>query len=615
MSDEERLKADAEQYIPSGYDPELYKLRHSTAHIMAQAVIESFPEAKVAIGPPIENGFYYDFDLSRVPNEEDLAIIEDRMKALIRQRHAFHVREVTLAEARDLFRDQPYKLELIDGMAEGQYDDYGNEVPPEAGNRITVYQHDAFVDLCRGPHVTHGGRIKANAVKVMRTAGAYWRGNERNPMLTRIYGTVFENKAGLDDYLRRLEQARQRDHRRLGRELELFTSHELIGAGLPLWLPKGATIRRELEAYITEEERRDGYQHVYTPHLAKQELYETSGHWSHYKDDMFPPMELEYENLVLRPMNCPHHILIYASKRHSYRDLPIRIAELGTMYRYEKSGVVGGLSRVRTMTLNDAHIFCTQAQIKEEFSNVMRLVERAYATLGIQEYTYRLSLRDQANTEKYVANDAMWDMAENVLREAMDALGLPYTEAAGEAAFYGPKLDIQLRDILGREETISTIQIDFHLPNQFGLIYIGEDGQEHQPVMIHRGVVSTMERMVAYLIEMYGGAFPVWLAPTQAVVIPIADRHVDYAQEVVKRLFDLGFRIQADVSDKRMNAKIREAKLQKVPYMMVVGDQEVADQTVSVRLRSDENLGPVTLDEFEKLISQVVKRRSLSLTA
>ncbi len=613
MNKEISMRSNVEKYVPEGYDVDLYKIRHSVAHVMAQAVLERFSEAKIAIGPPIEDGFYYDFVLSHTPTEEDLKQIENRMREILRGRHRFQVQEVTPEEARELFQDQPYKLELIEELVQGQYDQDSNELPERNYPTITVYQHDTFVDLCRGPHVEHTGKIKANAFKLTNTAGAYWRGDEKNEMLTRIYGIAWHNKTELDQHLERLEDAKRRDHRRLGRDLELFAMHDLVGASLPLWLPKGAVVRRCLEEYITEEERRAGYMHVYTPHLGKKELYETSGHWHHYKDDMFPTIKLEQEDMVLRPMNCPHHILCYSLKPSSYRDLPQRIAELGTMYRYERSGTVSGLHRVRAMTLNDAHIFCTPDQVKEEFANVMRLVERAYSTLRITDYHYRLSLRDPADREKYADNDPMWEMAERVLREAMDNLHLPYTEALGEAAFYGPKLDIQFRDVYGREETYSTVQIDFHLPNQFDLTYIGEDGQEHRPVIIHRGVIGTMERLMAYLIELYAGAFPVWLAPVQAILVSISDSHLSYARQVAAQLTSAGFRVDVDESGKWLKAKIREAQLQKIPYMLVVGDQEIEKKTVSVRLRTGENLGEKPISEFEELLRTIVKRKSLSL--
>ena len=574
-------------------DERLHRMRHSASHIMAEAVLSLFSEAKFAIGPPIENGFYYDFDLSRSLTPEDLAVIEERMRESIAADRPFSREEVSKDEARRLFAGQPYKLELIDDIE---------------AEEVSLYRHGSFVDLCAGPHVGSTGEVKA--FKLTSVAGAYWRGDERRPMLQRIYGALFETQAQLDDYLQRLEEAQRRDHRRLGRELELFMTSSLVGAGLPLWLPKGATVRRLLEEYITKEERDAGYQHVYSPDIAKRDLYVKSGHWDHYKDLMFPPMQLEHEEMVLRPMNCPHHILIYSSKLRSYRDLPVRIAELGTMYRFEKSGVMGGLTRVRAMTLNDAHIFCRPDQIGSEFAGVVSLVEKAYRVLGISDYSYQLSLRDPKDKEKYVDNDEMWDLGEAKLRQAMDALALPYVEVVGEAAFYGPKVDVQIRDVLGREETLSTIQLDFHLPERFELTYIGEDGREHQPVMIHRGVISTMERITAYLIELYGGAFPLWLAPVQAVVIPIADRHVEYAGAVAEQLRQVDLRVEVDDRNERMNAKIRDAQLQKVPYMLVVGDKEVEGETANVRLRSGENLGAVPVAEVVERMRQEVAARA-----
>ncbi|MGD0115784.1 MAG: threonine--tRNA ligase [Dehalococcoidia bacterium] len=574
-------------------DERLHRMRHSASHVMAQAVLSLFPEAKFAIGPAIENGFYYDFDLPRSLTPEDLAVIEERMSESVGADVPFEREEASKAEARHLFAAQPYKLELIDDIE---------------GETVSIYRHDGFVDLCAGPHVERTGEVKA--FKLTSVAGAYWRGDEHRPMLQRIYGALFETQTELDDYLRRLEEAQQRDHRRLGREMELFMSSSLVGAGLPLWLPKGATIRRVLEEWITREERQAGYLHVYTPDIAKRELYEKSGHWEHYQELMFPPMKLEHEEMVLRPMNCPHHIIIYQSKMRSYRDLPVRIAELGTMYRFEKSGVMGGLTRVRVMTLNDAHIFCRPDQIGSEFAGVVSLMEKAYRVLGISEYSYRLSLRDPGDKEKYVDNDAMWDLGEQKLREAMNDLGLPYVEAAGEAAFYGPKVDVQIRDALGREETLSTIQLDFHLPERFSLTYIGEDGREHQPVMIHRGVISTMERMTAYLIEQYAGAFPTWLAPMQAVVVPIADRHVEYGQQVAETLKQADLRVEVDDRNERMNAKIRDAQLQKVPYMLVVGDREAEAGAVNVRLRSGENLGAMPVDELLARLQREVAEKT-----
>src|SRR5580658_374745 len=570
--------------------------RHSTAHLLAAAVLELFPETKLGIGPPIESGFYYDFQRADPFTPEDLEKIEKRMWEIQARDLPYERKYTKKDEGLKLYADQPMKVELITERAGDIFSEY--TLGP------------GFIDFCRGPHVPSTKKIKA--FKLLSVAGAYWKGSEKNAQLQRIYGTAFFSKKDLEDYLARLEEAKKRDHRKLGKELELFTVNEAVGAGLPLWLPKGATVRRLLEDYILERERAAGYQHVYTPDLAKVELYKRSGHWEHYHDDMFPPMDLENEQMVLRPMNCPHHILVFESKKHSYRDLPVRIAELGTMYRYERSGVLSGLSRVRCMTLNDAHIFCTPEQIKEEFAGVMRLVEQAYRDLGITQYTYRLSLRDKLNRAKYVENDEMWDLAENMLREAMDSLKLPYTEAPGEAAFYGPKLDIQLADVMGHQETYSTIQIDFHLPNQFELGYVGADGQQHRPVMIHRGVISTMERMISYLIELYAGAFPVWLAPVQAVVLPITERQNDYAKQVLENLLDGGVRAELDDRNEKLQAKIRDAQLQKIPYMLVIGGKEAEAGTVSVRHRAKGDLGARPLEQFSADLRAEIDSKALS---
>jgi threonyl-tRNA synthetase len=591
------LEKSASLEILTNKDPEALRVyRHSTAHLLAAAVLELYPETQLGIGPPIESGFYYDFDRATAFTPEDLEKIEKRMWE-IQQRNLPYERIYTRKdEGLKKYRDAWMKCELIDERAGDVFTEY------------TLGPH--FIDFCLGPHVPNTSKIKA--FKLLSIAGAYWRGDEHNKQLQRIYGTAFFTRKDLEDYLNRLEEAKRRDHRRLGRELELFTVNESVGAGLPLWLPKGATIRRLLEDYILERERATGYQHVYTPDLAKVELYQRSGHWAHYHQDMFPTMDLETEKMVLRPMNCPHHILVFESKKRSYRDLPIRIAELGTMYRYERSGVLSGLSRVRSMTLNDAHIFCTPEQIKEEFSGVMRLVEQAYRDLGITQYRYRLSLGDPANKDKYVNNDEMWALGERVLREAMDSLGLPYIEARGEAAFYGPKLDIQLADVMGHEETYSTIQVDFHLPNQFGLGYVAADGKEHRPVIIHRAIVSTMERMVSYLIELYAGAFPVWLAPVQATVLPITDRQTEYARVVRKQLEDAGVRSTVDDRNEKVNLKIREAQLQKVPYMLVVGDREQQSGEVAVRNRKHGDQGAKPLAEFVSEIRKVIDSKAVS---
>lgn len=571
---------DAPQQEPS----DIWKKRHTAAHVMAQAMLQVFPDAKLAIGPPIEDGFYYDFDLPRSLTPDDLADIEKRMRRIQKQNLPLTRSEKPREEALayEAGRDQSYKVELIQDLPEGE--------------PISFYTQGDFTDLCRGPHVASTGQI--GAFKLDHVAGAYWRGDEKRAQLQRIYGILFDTQEELDAHLARLEEAKKRDHKILGKQLGLFANSSVVGPGLPLWLPKGATIRRILERYITDVELAHGYDHVYTPQLAKVDLYKQSGHWEHYRDGMFPVMKIENEEFVLRPMNCPHHIQIYKNELHSYRDLPIRLAELGTMYRFEKSGQLSGLSRVRAMTLNDAHIFCTEEQVVEEVKKCILLVEATYKKLGITDYTYRLSLHDPKNTEKYVDNPALWEKAENELREVFQELGLPYYEGVGEAAFYGPKIDIQLRNVLGKEETVSTVQVDRHLPKQFGLEYIGEDGATHQPVMIHRGVISTMERMVAFLIEHYAGVFPTWLAPVQAIVLPIADRHKEYAQSVADMLKAQGFRVDVDARNEKVGKKIAEAETQKIPYMLVVGDRDAAAGNVSVRKHGGQDGGSLSREDF-----------------
>ncbi len=595
------LEEDVALELLTDRNPEALKvLRHSAAHVLATAVLELFPETKLGHGPATDAGFFYDFWRPTPFTPEDLKLIEGRMAEVVARDEKF-VREFEpRTEGLEKFRtgNDFMKVHFIEKFT-------------QPGEDISLYRNGKFVDFCRGPHVPSTGRVKA--VKVMSLSGAYWLGDEKNPQLQRIYGTAFFSKKDLDEYLERLEDAKRRDHRRLGKELELFTVSEEVGAGLPLWLPKGATIRRLLEEYILGLERQTGYEHVYTPSLAKVDLYVRSGHWAHYHEDMFPPMDLENEQMVLRPMNCPHHILIYESKLRSYRDLPVRLAELGTMYRYERSGVLSGLSRVRCMTLNDAHIFCSPDQIKEEFSGVMKLVEQAYRDLGITQYSYRLSLRDPANKQKYVDNDEMWELGERVLREALDSLGLPYRESKGDAAFYGPKLDIQLADVLGHEETYSTVQVDFHLPSQFGLEYTGADGNRHRPVMIHRAIVSTMERMISYLIELYAGAFPLWLAPVQAGLVPISERHQAYATKVRDILQQAGFRVEVDARNEKMNAKIRDFTMQKVPYVLVMGDKEESSSAVSVRTRGKGDQGSMPLEQFVTRTQQLVAGKSMEL--
>jgi threonyl-tRNA synthetase len=594
MAIEEQLNKKGVVYSP------LERMRHSAAHVMAEAVQDLFPGARFAIGPAIEDGFYYDMELPRSLTPEDLPAIEERMRASIAANHPFVHSEWSRDKALAYFRehDQPYKIELIEDLGE-----------PEVGIEV----QGPFLDLCRGQHVASTGEI--GPFKLLRVAGAYWRGDEKRPMLQRIYGTAWPSREELDAYLERLEEAKKRDHRRLGKELELFAVSDEVGAGLPLWLPKGATVRRLLEEYILDLERRQGYQHVYTPNLAKLELYKTSGHWEHYHDSMYPPMEMESgEELVLRPMNCPHHIQVYKQKMHSYRELPIRIAELGTMYRLERSGELAGLSRVRAMTLNDAHIFCRPDQMLGEFKQVVRFIERVYKDMGFEKYSYRLSLHDPNDKEKYVDNPAMWEQSESALRQALNELGVDYYEGLGEAAFYGPKLDVQVANVLGKEESISTVQLDFTLPERFDMEYIGEDGQPHRPVMIHRGIISTLERFMAFLIENYAGNFPLWLAPVQAVIIPISDeKHGAYAEQVREQLAEAGLRVEVDMRKERMNAKVRDAQLQKVPYMLVVGEKEAEAGAVAVRLRTNENLGAVPLAEFVRNAQQLVAERSKAL--
>ena len=572
-------------------------LRHSTAHLMAHAMTRLFPGIHFGVGPAIESGFYYDTDKEEQITEEDLPAIEKEMKKIISQNYPIVRREVSREEALEIFKNDPYKVELI------------NDLP--ADEVITVYTQEDFTDLCRGVHVPSTGKIKV--FKLLSLAGAYWRGNSNNKMMQRVYGTAFFNQADLDEFMRLRAEARERDHRKLGKELGLFMISQEAGSGLPFWLPKGATIRRIIERYIMDKEVALGYDHVYTPIMAKVDLYKTSGHWDHYQEDMFPPMDMgDGEMLVLRPMNCPHHMMIYKDDIHSYRELPIRIAELGMMHRYEKSGALSGLQRVREMTLNDAHIFVRPDQIKEEFTRVINLVEEVYQDFNITDYRFRLSYRDPENKEKYFDDDEMWEKAQSMLKEAMDDLGYDYFEAVGEAAFYGPKLDIQFKTAIGIEETMSTIQLDFLLPERFDLTYVGEDGQNtHRPVVIHRGVVSTMERFVAYLIEEYKGAFPTWLAPVQAVLLPVnLDAHGDRVQEIYEALRNQGFRVEMDLRNEKLGYKIREAQTSKVPYQIVIGDQEVADGTVNVRPYGSQKSETLSFEDFVARLTKEVANKS-----
>jgi threonyl-tRNA synthetase len=569
-------------------------LRHSTAHLMAQALKRLYPKVKLGVGPVIEGGFYYDVDVEESITPEDLPRIEKEMAKIINENIEIIRKEVSREEAVELFTemDDEYKLELIEAIP--------------AHETVTLYQQAEFIDLCRGVHVPSTGKLKE--FKLLSIAGAYWRGNSDNKMLQRIYGTAFFKKEDLTEHLRLLEEAKERDHRKIGKELNLFTNNQLVGQGLPVWLPKGATIRRTIERYIVDKEVRLGYDHVYTPIMGSVDLYKTSGHWAHYQEDMFPVMEMDNEQLVLRPMNCPHHMMVYKNAPHSYRELPIRIAELGTMHRYEMSGALSGLQRVRGMTLNDAHIFVRPDQIKEEFKRVVRLVLDVYKDFNINDYSFRLSYRDPQDTEKYFDDDEMWNKAQAMLKEAMDEIGgLDYFEAEGEAAFYGPKLDVQVKTALGKEETLSTVQLDFLLPERFDLSYIGEDGKHHRPVVIHRGVVSTMERFVAYLIEEYKGAFPAWLAPVQVQVIPVSPNvHGDYAQQVKEVLQSNGIRVELDSRDEKIGYKIREAQMQKIPYMLVVGDKEVEGNAVNMRKYGEQNSETVELSAFvDKIVAEV----------
>jgi threonyl-tRNA synthetase len=564
----------------------LARMRHSAAHVLAEAMLELMPEAELGIGPPIDSGFYYDFRLPRPLTQEDLVWLEERMRKSALGKHAFKMEAIAKSEAEARWSKQPFKLELLAELEEGN---------------VTQCTHAGFTDLCRGGHVNHTGEL--GAFKLMSIAGAYWRGSERNPQLVRVYGALFETKAELAAHERELEEAKKRDHRRIGKDLDPFALFDEVGPGHVVWLPDGATIRRELQRWIEDREIELGYQHVVTPVVGKRQLYERSGHWAHYQSAMYPVMEREGEEYCLRPMNCPHHIMLYAAGQHSYREHPIRLAELGNMHRWEKSGQVTGMSRVRIMTLNDAHIFCAgEAQVESEVENVLRLMEEIYGTLGLSGYAYRLSRWDPNDKEKYVDDPPMWEMGEALLRRVLQRVGLAFEEAVGEAAFYGPKIDVQFRTAQGKAETLVTLQVDFHLPNQFGLEYVTEDGGRARPIIVHRAVISTMERMVALLIEEYAGNFPLWLAPTQAIVVPIADRHAAYANEVAAALKKERLRVKVDARSERMNAKIRDAQLKKVPYVLVVGDREAEARAAAVRVRGGGDLGAKPLDEIVALL-------------
>lgn len=566
---------------------------HTTSHIMAQAIKRLFPEVKLAIGPSIDEGFYYDFDTENPFTDDDKARIEEEMKKIIKEDIAIEKFSLPRKEALDLMKDEPYKVELINDLPEGE--------------EISFYKQGDFTDLCAGPHLISTGKVKS--VKILSSSGAYWRGSEKNKMLQRIYAISFPKASQLEEHLQFLEEAKQRDHRKIGKDLKLFMTHKLVGAGLPMYLPNGATIRRTLERYIQDKELALGYSHVYTPSLANVELYKTSGHWDHYKDDMFPVMKLDEEEMVLRPMNCPHHMLIYKSELRSYRDLPIKIGELAHDFRYENSGAVCGLERVRQMCQNDAHLFVRPDQIKEEVGKVLKLIKEVYQHdfgFPAESFKYRLSLRDKANKEKYIDNDEMWETAESQLRAILKELNIEFYEAEGEAAFYGPKIDIQIKTALNHDVTIPTCQLDFALPERFDLKYIGEDGKEHRPVVIHRAILGSSDRFMSFLIEETKGNFPTWLAPVQVKVMTITDAQHEYAQEVVNKLTKNLIRVEFDDRNEKIGYKIREAQLEKVPYMLVIGDKEVQAGTVGVRSRKDGDVGAMGAEEFiEKIKNEI----------
>jgi len=587
----------------------LYKIRHSAAHVMAQAVMEMFPDGKPTIGPPVENGFYYDFDLPRNLTPEDLEAIEKRMRGIVQGKHEFKKTVISAEEAKKIFADQPYKLELIEGLEKGGTDEYGN--PLNEKPEISIYQQDTFTDLCRGPHVANTKEIKQDAFKLMSVAGAYWRGDENNKMLQRIYGTAWENKDQLKDYLNQLEEAKKRDHRKLGRELEIFIFDDEVGPGLPLWLPNGTVMIDELEKLAKEMEDKAGYQRVKTPHLTKEDLFIRSGHLPYYAESIYPPMELEGVKYYVKPMNCPMHHKIFGSKGRSYRDLPVRLAEYGTCYRYEKSGELIGLQRVRSMQMNDAHIYVSEDMFEQEFLAVVEMYVSYFKLFGIEKYVMRLSLHSkQGLGKKYVDNEPLWLKTEEMVRRAMQNGNVPYVEEQDEAAFYGPKIDVQIWSVIGREFSIATNQVDFAVPAKFDLKYTNKEGHDEIPLCIHRAPLGTHERMIGFLIEHYAGNFPVWLSPEQVRVISITDNQNEYAENIAKQLRENGIRAQADVSGQRMNAKIRQAQLMKVPYMIVVGDNEMKAEQVSLRVRDGSQQNNISLAEFISRAKDRIARRA-----
>jgi threonyl-tRNA synthetase len=590
----------------------LYKIRHSAAHIMAQAVVEMIPEAKYTIGPPVENGFYYDFDLPRNLTPEDLEQIEKRMRQIVQGKHEFKKQVISAEKAREIFKDQPYKIELIEGLEKGGLDEYGN--PLKEKPEISIYQHDTFVDLCRGPHVQNTKEVRQDAFKLMSIAGAYWRGDENNKMLQRIYGTAWENVQQLKDYLHQLEEAKKRDHRKLGKDLEIYIFDDEVGPGLPLWLPNGGVMIEELEKLAKEMEEKAGYLRVKTPSVSKEDLFVHSGHLPYYAESMYPPMEIEGVKYYVKPMNCPMHHKIFAAKGRSYRDLPIRLAEYGTCYRYEKSGELFGLMRVRSMQMNDAHIYVAEDQFEQEFLGVVDLYRKYFELFGIEKYVMRLSLHSKAGLgKKYVDNERLWLKTEDMVRSAMTRGNVPYVEAEDEAAFYGPKIDVQVWSAIGREFSLMTNQVDFAVPPRFDLKFTNKEGNEEIPLCIHRAPLSTHERMIGFLLEHYAGNFPVWLSPEQVRVIPITDGQNEYAENIVQQLRENGVRVHADISAQRMNAKIRQAQLMKVPYMLVVGENEMNAGQVSLRVRDGSQQNNIPLAEFMARAKDRIVRRAPEL--
>jgi len=590
----------------------LYRIRHSAAHVMAQAVLELFPDGKVTIGPPVENGFYYDFDLPRNLTPEDLEQIEKRMRQIVQGKHDFVKKVISADQAREIFKDQPYKLELIEGLEKGGLDEYGN--PLKEKPEISIYQHDTFTDLCRGPHVATTKEIKQDAFKLMNVAGAYWRGDEKNKQLQRVYGTAWESKKQLEDYLHQLEEAKKRDHRKLGKELEIFIFDDEVGPGLPLWLPNGGVITEQLERLAKEMEEKAGYYQVRTPHVTKEDLFLRSGHLPYYAESMYPPMELEGVKYYVKPMNCPMHHKIFASKGRSYRDLPVRLAEYGTCYRYEKSGELFGLMRVRSMQMNDAHIYCSEEQFEQEFMGVIDLYKKYFDLFDIDKFVMRLSLHGKAGLgKKYVDNERLWVKTEDMVRRAMDNGGVPYTEVSDEAAFYGPKIDVQIWSAIGKEFTLATNQVDFAVPERFDLKFTNKEGADEIPLCIHRAPLSTHERMVGFLLEHYAGNFPVWLAPEQVRVISITDAQNEYVEKISKELRENGIRASADVSAQRMNAKIRQAQLMKIPYMIVVGNNEMEAGQISLRVRDGSQQNNIPLGEFITRVKGKIAGRAKDL--